>query len=50
MPLISNYSLNSPGDIIVLEHPSWWTFQRFMAALGGIMLILAGALTLDILP
>ena len=36
--------LNSPSDIIVLERPSWWNFQRFMTAFGFIMLVLAGAL------
>lgn len=36
--------LNSPNDIIALEHPSWWTLPRLMAALGVIILILAGAL------
>ena len=36
--------LNSPADIIVLEHPGWWTLRRLLAAFGLILLILAGAM------
>jgi len=35
--------LNSPGDITVLERPSWWTLRRFMAAFGAVAVVLAGA-------
>ena len=36
--------LNSPADIVVLEHPGWWTLRRLLAAFGLILLILAGAM------
>ena len=36
--------LNSPQDIVVIERPDWWTLRRLMAALGVIILVLAGSL------
>lgn len=36
--------LNSVKDITVLDHPSWWTFQRILTAFGIIMAVLIGAL------
>jgi signal transduction histidine kinase len=36
--------LNSPGDIHVLAHPSWWTFSHTMTVLGGMMFVILAAL------
>jgi signal transduction histidine kinase len=36
--------LNAPGDITVLERPSWWTLQRVLWALGGTGLLAIVAL------
>lgn len=36
--------LNSPADVRVLVHPSWWTFSHTMAVLGGMMSVIVVAL------
>jgi len=35
--------LNSPGDIVVLSQPSWWTLPRLLVITGLLLVILAGA-------
>jgi signal transduction histidine kinase len=36
--------LNSPLDLLVLEHPSWWTFRHTLAVLGALVAFLLAAL------
>jgi len=33
--------LNSPGDVIVLSQPSWWTLRRLLSAVGLLLVTLA---------
>ncbi len=37
--------LSSPRDIVVLSHPSWWTFQRLLVAIAGMAALILGTLT-----
>jgi signal transduction histidine kinase len=36
--------LNSPADVRVITRPSWWTFERTLALLGGMAALILGAL------
>jgi len=36
--------LNSPADVRVLQRPSWWTFERTMALVGGMAVVIVAAL------
>ncbi|HVU27574.1 MAG TPA: ATP-binding protein [Verrucomicrobiae bacterium] len=36
--------LNSPGDVHVLERPSWWTFQHTLSVIGGMVLVIVAAM------
>ena len=35
--------LSSPGDVVVLSRPPWWTLRRLLVALGILIVVLAGA-------
>jgi signal transduction histidine kinase len=35
--------LNSPDDIVIRSQPSWWTLQRLMILIGGLLVVLVFA-------